>query len=843
MGELFRIETDRSLLIWSGPAISLDSLSFNPSNTPGRLAVKLRRTGANRIVKRFIENAPTQISEHVDSEIGPHLLEETQYKVLLRSKVAEEIEMKHRDPLIIKDLSKDDRGRVLYGGINFGGQIGRSQFKVSVGDKPEFDFEVEVFPSKLDYSSDYEALLADLQDITAALVLEYLQATFQLGFTTREAVPTRLEWLSLLRHVFNDLERGLRYIERHPQRELSRERLPTRVERLQKSDAAIFRYVMQGKGAGQRVRMRNGLPVRSKLPENRALPTLDTQEHRWLAAQLAQIRKRLTEIYEEEKRRARVADEAGFSARREQILGEINSLKGHINRLEAIEPIAAATGLPAPGFVSLKLQKAPGYREAYHACIKLRLGLRIGGGGLSLSLKQLYTLYEYWCYLSIIRMVARVLGVRVPVERLLRIQQNGIHVQLQKGRVQRIPFTIDESRRIEVTYNPTFSGASYVLPQKPDIVITLHDSEWPEVKLILDAKYRIDNSAKYLEQFGAPGPPLDAINVLHRYRDAILEETNTDEARSDRFKRTVVEGVALFPYVDRDKEFGESRLWKSLERLGIGALPFLPSEMNHVEQWLRSILRQGGWSIAERAIPHVTYEKLRSWREASKEVVLVGTLRREAHTHLDWIVNESCYYTPLTHTQRLQFAVRWLAIYTPASLQRPGAVTHYAPVERIDVIRRKEIQTPWEPGRDGDELQVVYYLGQIEKLTPTIKNKGENGRGTRFSRNRWTSLLALQRAREVRELFLETEPEWRLYDELKATGINFTTIPGRPTGKEEDDPRGRTSFVIDDVVVQYKGSAGFLIRHASLGDEYQSTVEGTFDRVKSFRPAKEKRSL
>ncbi len=767
----------------------------------------------------------------VDSEIGPHLFEETQYKVFLRSKVSEKIEMRHRDPLIVRDLSKDDQGRALYGVINFGGQIGRSLFNVLIGGRPEFDFEIEVFPSKLDYTSDYEAILADLQGIVTALVLEYLQSTFQMGFTRREAIPTRLEWLLLLRNIMGDLERGLRYIEKHPQRELSRERLPTRLERLRKPDAAVFRYVMQGKGAGQRVLTRNGLAMRSKLPENRALPTLDTQEHRWIAAQLAQVRKRLAEIYEEEKRRVEIAEGAEIPARRAHTLEEISNLKEQISRLEAIEPIAAAMGFPAPGFVSLKLQNAPGYREAYHACIKLRLGLRVGGGGLSLSLKQIHTLYEYWCYLSIVRMLAQVLGVRVPVERILKVQQNGIQVQLQKGRAQRIPFVIDESRSIEVIYNPTFSGDSYVLPQKPDIVIALHDSEWPEVRLILDAKYRINNSAKYLEQFGAPGPPLDAINVLHRYRDAILEDTNDDETRSDRFNRTVVEGAALFPYVDRDREFTKSRLWKSLERLGIGALPFLPTEMDHVEEWLRGILRQSGWSIAERAIPHVTYEKLRSWREASKEVVLVGTLKADAQVHLDWIMKERRYYTPLTHTQRLQFLTRWLAIYLPASLRKPGAVAYCAPVERIDVLRRKDISTPWALGRKEDELQVVYYLGEIKELTPSIENRGINGRGVRFSRNRWTSLLALQRARELRGLFLETEPEWRLYDGLKAAGLDFSIVPGTPAEKKGHEPRGRAVFVLGDVIVQYKGSAGFMIRHASSGDVYQPNAEQTIKQV------------
>ncbi len=831
MAELFRIETDKVSLVWSGPTAPLEISTLSAGYTPGRLSVVPLRQGMKICIQKPTIQIPPQVAGSVDCHIGPHLFEESTYQLLLKSKNGEEIDLQHRDPLVLKNLSREDQGRIVYGSIHFGGQIGRSRFKVTVTGTPEFDFEVEVFPSKIDYTWDYEALLADLQDIITALVLSYLQSTYQMGLTTREKMPTKLEWVLLLRHILSDLERGLRYIEQHPERELKRMRVPTRVERLRKYDSSVQRCVLQGKGEGRVLRMRKGIPLRHRLPESRAMHTLDTQEHRWLAAQLSQIRRRLAQIYEEEMERQRMQGDTEVPTRRAQILDELKALKDHISRLEEIEPIAAAAGQPAPGFASLKLQQAPGYREAYHACIKLRYGLRVGDGKIPLSLKQLHILYEYWCFLSIVIMVSEVLGVNVPVERLLTVQQSGVRIQLQKGRTQSVVFPMDDGLAVEVVYNPTYSGDTYALPQEPDIVITLHNADWPKVSLILDAKYRIDSSDKYLERFGVAGPPQDAINVLHRYRDAILEDTGDGTTRSDRYKRNVVEGVALYPYAEKEKEFANSRLWQSLKRLGIGALPFLPSEKKYVEEWLRGVLRQAGWSIAERAIPHVAYEKMRAWREASKEVVLVGTLRRDAQAHLDWIINRRCYYTPLTSTQRLHFATRWLAIYSPVSLRKPGAVTHYAQVERIDVFKRKDIVTPWPAEREGDELQVVYYLGEIRELNPSIENKGMKGRGVRFSRNRWTSLLALQRAKELRELFLETEPEWRLYDGLRAAATNFYIYPGQPLQKKEEEPKGRASFLVGELTIQYKGSAGFAIKHPTLGDTYKPSVEHVLEYI------------
>ncbi|MBC7231342.1 MAG: DUF2357 domain-containing protein [Actinobacteria bacterium] len=822
MEELFRIETDKVSLVWSGPTAPLEISTLSAGFTPGRLSVVSLREGMEICIQKPTIQIPPQVADSVDCHIGPHLFEETTYQLLLKSKNGEEIELQHRDLLVLGKLSREDQGRIVYGYVNFGGQIGRSRFKVTVSGTPEFDFEVEVFPSKLDYTSDYEALLADLQGIITALVLSYLQSTYKMGKTEREKMPTKLEWVLLLRHILSDLERGLRYIERHPERELARMRVPTRVERLRKYDSSVLQCVLQGKGEGRVVRMRNGIPLRYRIPESRAMHTLDTQEHRWLAAQLSQIRRRLAQIYEEERERQRMQGDTEVPARKAQILDELKVLKDHISRLEEIEPIAAAAGQPAPGFASLRLQQAPGYREAYHACIMLRRGLRVDEVNPPLSLKQLHILYEYWCFLSIVNMVSEVLGVKIPVERLLTVQQSGVRIQLQKGRTKSVVFPMDEGLAVEVAYNPIYSGDSYALPQEPDIVITLHNPDWPKVSLILDAKYRIDSSDKYLKRFGVAGPPQDAINVLHRYRDAILEETGGDRTRCDRYKRNVVEGVVLYPYAEKEKEFANSRLWQSLKRLGIGALPFLPSEKKYVEEWLRSVLRQAGWSIAERAIPHVAHEKMRTWREASKEVVLVGTLRRDAKAHLDWIIEKRRYYTPLTSTQRLQFAVRWLAIYSPASLRKPGAVSHFAQVERIDVLKRKDIVTPWPAEREGDELQVVYYLEEVRELNPSIENRGANGRGIRFSRNRWTSLLALQRAEELRELFLETEPEWRLYDGLRAAGINFSIYPGQPLQKKEEEPKGRASFLVGELTIQYRGSAGFSIKHPTYEDNKSS---------------------
>src|SRR6185436_2719323 len=86
-----------------------------------------------------------------------------------------------------------------------------------------------------------------------------------------------------------------------------------------------------------------------------------------------------------------------------RVLEELADLENRIAALQSIEPIIHAKGFTPAGFVSLTLQSKPGYREAYRACLILLRGLRVDGGPVGLSVKEIHRLYEYWCYLTLVR--------------------------------------------------------------------------------------------------------------------------------------------------------------------------------------------------------------------------------------------------------------------------------------------------------------------------------------------------------------------------------------------------------------------------------------------------------
>ncbi|MHB8135050.1 MAG: DUF2357 domain-containing protein [Anaerolineaceae bacterium] len=714
-------------------------------------------------------------------------------------------------------ITYENFNEIALGFINFGSQIGRTEFSLFVDNKPEIDFEIEIFPSKLDYFNDYQQILADIQNVFRGLAFEYLRSTYLKGSRVRVPQPTDLEWLVLLRSVVKDLERAYYHIAQHPVRSLARESIVMPLEKIKKVDSSVRNSIRHQSGVGELTTLNNGMPIRSRIFSSHSKSTLDTPEHRWLVVQLNSIRQKINRLKRQE---IINFQNRNINERHLHTLNELDIIEKTIIRLTKLEPFINANGLPPAGFASIQLLSAPGYKEAYQACSVLALGLRIEGGPLRLSIKDLNLLYEYWCYISLLGIVSEILEQPILAIDLFTIQHRGLQILLQKGKQSSIEFKTELKRKITLTYNPKFAGENYLVPQQPDILLSIDDPGWPKLHMLFDAKYRIDGSSQYQEQYGSPGPPEDALNVLHRYRDAILVKDGFGSG-SKKTKRSVVQAAALFPYHDSSQNsFSESRLWKSIDRLGVGAVPLLPGETKYLKHWLVSVLRQGSWDFADRVISHLATDQILNWRIAASETVLVATLRSgEELNHFEWIMKNSAYYMPLLKQQRRQFFTNWIAIYIPSQSNIPGLIKYCAHVEAIEVMERKKINTPWSPQRK-DELHIVYHLGPINKLNTPIENKDDIGRGQRFSIHRWTSKLGLDRAKRITELFLETEPEWRFYENLQANNIKHHLVPGSARVINQNNPKGRTTFIFENgYSVRYGGAAGFILKTSS-GNEY-----------------------
>lgn len=71
-------------------------------------------------------------------------------------------------------------------------------------------------------------------------------------------------------------------------------------------------------------------------------------------------------------------------------------------------------------------------------------------------------------------------------------------------------------------------------------------------------------------------PMPDAINQMHRYRDAIYYGSNYQE----HIAKEIIGGYILFPGRGTNENVKERYFWKSIEEVNIGAFPLLPNDEN-----------------------------------------------------------------------------------------------------------------------------------------------------------------------------------------------------------------------------------------------------------------------
>lgn len=135
--------------------------------------------------------------------------------------------------------------------------------------------------------------------------------------------------------------------------------------------------------------------------------------------------------------------------------------------------------------------------------------------------------------------------------------------------------------------------------QRPDIVLNIR-KETGEVVLtyLYDAKYRVINDKKLDRDFEAqdiaemgvlPGgdyPPTDAINQMHRYRDAIYYSKEHEPYRA----KEIIGGYILFPGRGSDEYIRQRYYSASVESVNIGAFPLLPHSDSLLRDHLADIL-------------------------------------------------------------------------------------------------------------------------------------------------------------------------------------------------------------------------------------------------------------
>ena len=488
------------------------------------------------------------------------------------------------------------RRHILAGFINYKNEIGRSEIQIIYKVDKEtraFRFGFEVLSTKLDYHEHWRTIVEDIEREYRMLSLDYMRRTFH-GFSPdQNGEHPDIVWWSVFEGEQQKFIKACKSIIDRPRHRLHGEEVYLRADKLKQTPHNIENRLAEHRKE----------PAYLYRVEQHILSN-DTQENRFLKFALHQISKR----YEDLRQRIEAVKTASGTMK-SAMLATSETLK-RLQHHPFFRTIGRFKGISQESMV---LQKATGYSQVYRTWNLLRRAYSLNDGLYRLQTKDIATLYEIWCFIEVSHIVKAQLHLDdEDVEHRNRMEMNGIFSwELGKGEHSRILFRKDGVELAELVYNPKNADKENdnvgmkdlvvpTVPQKPDIVLQLTKNDLQQgmkMTYLFDAKYRIEGKDK-----GVDVPPEDAINQMHRYRDAIYYK----DYDANALKKEVIGGYILFPGDGEPNDVAVSKFYKTIKEVNIGTFPLRPKDVENrklLENFIDELIHTKSYETIAHVIP------------------------------------------------------------------------------------------------------------------------------------------------------------------------------------------------------------------------------------------------
>ncbi|MFM5554036.1 DUF2357 domain-containing protein [Aeromonas veronii] len=507
----------------------------------------------------------------------------------------------------------------LLGGFNTGNEVGslalpfsyQPESAIGKAARVQLTLWFEVYPVKLD-------IRRDVPRIHQVLDKQYPYWRFTLNSTTsqqggrsqRKAEPFPLLWLAHFEALHQELERGIRQIINAPH-----SRLQSKTEYLQ---AARMKRPPRPKQAEQiRQDLDNGIERRYRV-ERKQLTT-DTPENRFIKFVLEHTRRMLQKLTQ---RGDRTLLSRAFFDRLKAWRKPLDQALAH-PMMREIGPAALLHR------ESLVLQQKSGYSTVYRVWQQLRLYLDALGNDAVAGVRSMDQLYELWCVLEVRRIILT-LGFTEVKTPAFNFTRDGWDTRLAEGMKYCWEYLrAADGVKLKLAHEPIFHKTnkpvhSLLVPQKPDILIEATTGSGDTFIWLFDAKYRVNNGTQDDPRDRVPD---DAINQMHRYRDALLYQQQDDPIPS----RPTFGAFALYPGFMSQQPGTKNPYQEEIDRIGIGAFALLPAEDHSGSCWLQTFLEQKLGKSGEE----FRYPAIRSGHFYLEEPSRIATLGMQQVRHHD----------------------------------------------------------------------------------------------------------------------------------------------------------------------------------------------------------------
>lgn len=603
---------------------------------------------ADKLLCRYTSETPNvkfsfdgSVQEGNDIRHEAVFFENTEYPLIVRGKGRdlEELSLAINDHLRTDGKDKStiiSTGDELYGSLNFHNQVGMTDFRITYKVKgeeqtKEMKFMTEVLSYKLDYRSDLKTIISDIENEYAMLSTSFLKDTY-LSMRQGSGESNPLIWWQIFKSCYADIMTAARQIIDRPKRRLHSVAKYERAERMA--------YVPRELENEYQTHKDN--PAHLYRTEELIL-SHDTIENRFLKYAIRKMTHRFAIVKEHIMTAMHLDDPKRIDTSLEDMENELLRLGSNA----FFRGVGQFKGFSQDNLV---MKQAQGYKTIMEKWVELQQGYELEEGMRKLEVKDICDLYEIWCFIKVKNIVQNVMNElgkdAIPKVNGRDITNDFIPQLVYGGSVSFINY--DGIELASVCYNAevhkgkqssAISGTNTITTvQRPDIVLRLSKQAEGNMKFtyLFDAKYRIADTDENGNRYDVP--PADAIDQMHRYRDAIYY---TEEGRDrEHLKKEIIAGYVLFPgrIPLEALESGDYYYQQSNRLIGIGAFPLRPDQEQHTND--------GSIIIDVNSSEQALRRQIRHWLEDDngRERLLEESIPQKGLEYSDEPVNKGTFY-------------------------------------------------------------------------------------------------------------------------------------------------------------------------------------------------------
>jgi hypothetical protein len=590
-------------------------------------------------------------------------------------------------------------------------------------------FSFEVLPTKIDLASDFQKMNQSIDE-------EYPLWRFSLAEKTQHQMKAvkqphpqfLLLWLAQFESLWSDLEKGLKQVVNAPHSRLVATHRTVKMDRLKgRLTPKLEQAVSQAKANRQ-------WDMRFRL--DKKILSVDTPENRFIKSVVSSSISKLTKIVNQLQENQREPDKQRVSVSFFKKLDRWQTSMRFFQRQPMFKEVGNFTGLSSE---SLVLQQKPGYARVYKIWQQLKWYLELLQGQNNLSLRSISELYEIWCFLEVRRILLE-LGFEQSESARVAMVNNGIEVSMKDGMQGAFSFKRDDGVEIRLAHEPKFNKngspiKSWTTTQIPDILLEVTFVDGQQFVWIFDAKYRIkkdSNKEKSPIDQGDLAPD-DAINQMHRYRDALIYQNKSNNEQVVK-SRPVFGAFALYPGFHA--QLSKPNPYEgAINEIGIGAFSLLPSENNEGSYWLTEFLSEKlgrAQTVYDKASsdkhfveesPRISYRgtSISRFTDLTIAANQLGPNRNESYVNQFKEGKAKFYHTRVAAFKRQKIEqhivveARYLAVAITQSEGQKREIKYLYPIIKAEKVKRKDIsieQTGAELGSNSEELYWLFTLGE-----------------------------------------------------------------------------------------------------------------------------------